>query len=91
MHECGGTDLQGFRLLSQIFFCKHSSFPLKYLGVLLHVKFRTEDLQPIIDKIIKRICGWRVKLLSYEAKLVLLCTCIARSYDWKSKKQKKLS
>lgn len=66
------------KILSQIFCCKIGSFPLKYLGVPLHyLKLRREDLQPIIDKIIKRICGWRGRLLSYEAKLVLLQTCIA--------------
>ena len=53
-------------------------FPLKYLGVPLHyLKLRTEDIQYIIDKIIKRICGWKGRLLSYEAKLVLLKACIA--------------
>lgn len=66
------------KILAQIFCCKRGSFPLKYLGVPLHfAKLRREDLQPIIDKIIKRICGWKGRLLSYEAKLVLLRTCIA--------------
>ena len=40
-------------------------------------KLRREDLQPIIDKIIKKICGWRGRLLSYGAKIILLQTCIA--------------
>jgi hypothetical protein len=40
---------------SQIFCCKLESFPFKYLGVPLHHdKLRREDIQPIVDKIIKR-------------------------------------
>jgi hypothetical protein len=31
----------------------------------------------VIDKIIKGISGWRGKLLSYRARLILLQTCIA--------------
>jgi mannosylglycoprotein endo-beta-mannosidase len=42
----------------KIFDCSEGSFPIKYLGVLLHYdKLRKEDLQPIIDKILKRIAG----------------------------------
>ena len=66
------------KLLSQIFCCKLGDFPLKYMGVPLHyLKMRREDIQYIIDKIIKSICGWKGRLLSYEAKLVLLKACIA--------------
>ena len=36
------------------------SFPIKYLGIPLHYdKLRREDIQPLIDKIMKRIAGWR--------------------------------
>jgi hypothetical protein len=38
---------------------------------------RKEDLQPIVDKIIKRIAGWRGRLLSYAGRLVLLKACLA--------------
>jgi mannosylglycoprotein endo-beta-mannosidase len=48
----------------EIFDCAIGSFPIKYLGVPLHHdKLKREDLQPIIDKILKRIAGWRGKLL----------------------------
>jgi hypothetical protein len=33
---------------------------------------RREDIQPIIDKIMKKIVGWKGRLLSYRAKLTLL-------------------
>jgi hypothetical protein len=61
-----------------IFDCLEGSFPIKYLGVPLHYdKLRKEDLQPIIDKILKRIAGWRGKLLSYAARIILVQTCLA--------------
>jgi hypothetical protein len=63
---------------AQIFCCKKSEFPIKYLGVPLHfTKLRKEDLQPVIDKIIKRIAGWRGRLLSYAGRLTLLKACLA--------------
>src|SRR3954467_3050153 len=40
-------------------------------------KLRREDIQPLIDKILKRIAGWRGKLLSYAARLTLIKTCLA--------------
>src|SRR4051812_49418860 len=36
-----------------------------------------KDLQPIIDKILQRIAGWRGKLLSYAARIILIKTCLA--------------
>jgi hypothetical protein len=36
-----------------------------------------ESLQPLIDKIIKRIVGWRGKLLTQARRLILIKTCIA--------------
>lgn len=44
--------------LVQIFGCKKSELPITYLGVPLHhSKLRKEDLQPVVDKIIKRVAG----------------------------------
>jgi hypothetical protein len=40
------------------------SFSITYLGIPLHYsKLRREDLQPLIDKIIKRIVDWRENCL----------------------------
>jgi hypothetical protein len=48
------------------------------LGVPLHfTELRKEDLQPFIDKIIKRIAGWKGRLLSYACRLTLLKACLA--------------
>jgi hypothetical protein len=66
------------REFAQVFCCNLGSFPFKYLGVPLHFgKQRKEDLQPVIDQIIKKISGWRGKLISYEGKLILIRACLA--------------
>jgi hypothetical protein len=63
---------------SRIFGCHVGNFPIKYLGIPLHYnKLRREVLQPLIDKIIKRIAGWRGKLLSQAGRMILIKTCIA--------------
>jgi hypothetical protein len=62
---------------SKIFYCNVGIFPFKYLGVPLHFeKLRREDIQPIVDKVINRIPGWKGRLLSYGARLVLLRACL---------------
>jgi hypothetical protein len=62
---------------SKIFYCNVGTFPFKYLGVPLHFeKLRRENIQPIVDKVINRIPGWKGRLLSYGARLVLLRACL---------------
>lgn len=44
---------------------KISSFPGKYLGLPLHTrKLRRVEVQPLIDKIGKRLPGWKGKMLT---------------------------
>jgi hypothetical protein len=58
--------------------CALGKFPIKYLGIPLHYsKLRREDIQPLIDKILKRIAGRRGKLLSYAARLTIIKACLA--------------
>jgi hypothetical protein len=58
--------------------CTAGPFPLGYLGVPLHYKkLQKGDLQPIVDKVIKKDGGWRGKLLSYKAKIILIKACLA--------------
>jgi hypothetical protein len=53
------------------------NLPLKYLSVPLYFdKLKREDLQPVIDKMIKRTTGWRGKLLAYSSRLVLIKACL---------------
>jgi hypothetical protein len=53
-------------------------FLVKYLGIPLHYdRLRREDLQPLIENILKRVTGWRGKLLSSAAKRILIQACVA--------------
>jgi hypothetical protein len=62
---------------SKIFCCKVGAFRFKYLGAPLHhEKLRKEDIQPVVDKVINRIPGWKGRLLSYGDRLVLLKACL---------------
>jgi hypothetical protein len=71
-------DLEDTHRFAHIFSCPVGSFPLKYLGVPLHFEeqFR-DDIQPLVDKILKRIAGWRGQLLSLAARAMLIRTCLA--------------
>jgi hypothetical protein len=63
---------------AKVFCCKIGGFPFKYLGVPLHHdKLRREDIQLIVDTVIRRISGWVARLLSYAARLTLLKGCLA--------------
>jgi hypothetical protein len=54
------------------------NFPINFLEVHLHYhKLRRHDLQPFIDKIIKRIAEWKGRLLSQAGRMILIKTCIA--------------
>jgi hypothetical protein len=58
--------------------CPVGAFPIKYLGIPLHYnKLSREDLQPLVNKIIKRIAGWRGKLLTKAGRIILIKTCLA--------------
>lgn len=45
-------------------------------------KLTREDIQPLVDKMLKRMAGWRGNLLSYSAKLVLVRVCLAIIPDY---------
>jgi len=63
---------------ASLFCCPVDCFPFTYLGVPLHhAKLRRIDIQPVVDKVIKRIAGWKGKLLSYGGRLTLLKSCLA--------------
>ena len=63
---------------AQTLCCRLGNFPIKYLGVPLHhSKLRKEDLQPIVDSLLKRAAGWRGKLLSHAARLELVRSVLA--------------
>ena len=63
--------------ISYLFACPIGNFPIKYLGVPLHYEnLSRDDIQPLVDKMLKQIAGWRGKLLSYAAKVVLIRACL---------------
>jgi hypothetical protein len=71
------SEMEEVQEFADIFGCPVGDFPIKYLGISLHYqKLRMEDLQPLIDKIIKMIAGWRGKLLTQAGRLILIKTCI---------------
>jgi hypothetical protein len=40
-------------------------------------KLRREDIQPLVDNILKRVASWRGKLLSHAAKVTLIQSRLA--------------
>lgn len=64
--------------VSHIFNCPIGKFPIKYLGIHLHYdKLTRKDIQPLVDKLLKRIAGGRGKLLSQAARAMLIKTCLS--------------
>jgi hypothetical protein len=62
--------------IAHVLSCPMGSLPFRYLGVPFHHdKLRREDLQPVIDKMVKRIAGWMGKFLAYSSRLVLIKSC----------------
>ena len=71
-------DKEAIHKASHMFCCPIGAFPIKYLGIPLHFdKLRREDIQPLIDKILRKIASWKGKLLSQAARLVLIKSCLA--------------
>jgi hypothetical protein len=66
----------------EIFQCVEGHFPIKYLGLPLHFEIlKREELQPLIDSLFKRLSGWRGKLLSLEARRLIIQT-ICQAYPF---------
>jgi hypothetical protein len=78
--ECIPINLEADQIheIAHILYCPMGSLPFRYLGVPMHYeKLNREDLQLVLDKLIKRIAGWRGRLLAYSKRLVLIKTCLA--------------
>lgn len=80
-HKCDlvpiNIDEDEAQMFAQSLGCKLGSFPIKYLGAPLHHSKLREDLQPVVDSIIKRAAGWRGRLLSLGKRLLLVQTCLS--------------
>ena len=64
--------------LAHILSCPVGNFPIKYLGIPLHFYVLTrDDMQPLVDKIVNKIAGWRGRLMSLAARVVLIKSCLS--------------
>jgi hypothetical protein len=69
--------------IAHILACPMGSLPFKYLGVPLYFeRLKREDLQPILDKMVKKAAGWRGRLLAYSSRLVLIQSCLASVHGY---------
>ncbi|WVZ62477.1 hypothetical protein U9M48_012225 [Paspalum notatum var. saurae] len=60
---------------SHLFGCKTGTFPFRYLGIPMHYrKLRNTDWRMVEERFEKRLSGWKGKLLSVGARLVLINT-----------------
>ena len=65
--------------MALIFCCKKGQLPFRYLGAPPHhTKLKREDIQPVVDEVVKCIAGWTGSLLSYGGRLTLLNSCLAQ-------------
>lgn len=68
--KCEGFDLQH---IMEPFQCPIKSFPCTYLGLPSHVKnIRRVDIQPLIDKVGKRLQTWKGRLLNRAGRLRII-------------------
>ena len=59
--------------IRRIMNCLVVSLPIKYLGIPLGANpNRIETRQPIIDRIRKRLCGWKMSMLAKGGRIVLI-------------------
>jgi hypothetical protein len=66
------------KFYADILGCVVGNFPIKYLGISLHYeKLRREDIQPLIDKILNQIAGWRGKAPFLCCKVDFNQSCLA--------------
>lgn len=54
---------------------------MKYLGVpLISVKLSYQDYVPILDRMKKRLVGWKTRPLSYMGRLILIKVVLQSCY-----------
>jgi hypothetical protein len=71
-------DEESIHIISHVLNYPVGSLPNKYLEIPLHFeKLKREDLQPLLDNLIRRISGWRGRLLAHSSRLTLVKTCLA--------------
>jgi hypothetical protein len=64
------SDVEG---LADILGCKTASLPMQYLGLPLGAKFKSKDIwNPVLEKVERRLAGWKRSYLSKGSKLTLI-------------------
>lgn len=68
-----GTPIQMQTSLKMITNFREGKLPIRYLGVpLISSKLSKNDCTPILDRIQKRLTGWKTRPLSYASRLTLI-------------------
>ena len=65
--------VHNFDLLLSVLGCKQGTLPMKYLGLPLGAKFKDETIwNPILEKIERRLAGWKRLYLSMGGRVTLV-------------------
>ena len=68
-----GLATEEIRHRAEILATPIETLPIRYLGLpLTDRRLRTQDWQPVVEKVEKRLRGWRGRLLSRGGRLVLV-------------------
>ena len=66
-------EVNNLNALANILQCRVGSLPMKYLGMLLGTSFKTASIwNPILEKMEKKLSGWKRLYLSKGGRLILL-------------------
>uniref|UniRef100_A0A2N9IUI4 Reverse transcriptase domain-containing protein n=1 Tax=Fagus sylvatica TaxID=28930 RepID=A0A2N9IUI4_FAGSY len=74
--------------LADILGCKTSTLPMKYLGLPLGASFKSKNIwNPIVEKMERRLAGWKRLYLSKGAAVAKRIDKIQRNFLWGSSKE----
>lgn len=66
-------DEQQYVQVESILSCRVEKFPITYLGLPLSTRKPTNaEIQPILDRLAKKVAGWKPKMLSIDGRLCLI-------------------